>query len=137
VSPFDVAFGLMKNLVAGTLSITFIGLIRAASWKRNRIMPGWLLGLLFAGAAFVGLLFPVTYSPGVLRDFRNILIALASYYGGLQSGLVAAGIAGAYRFYLGGGGDYCRKGCKVRMTPVPLNLPVRGMQLISSGGPEI
>ena len=106
MSPFDVAFGLMKNLVAGTLSITFIGLIRAAFWKRSRIMPGWLLGLLFAGAAFVGLLFPVTYSPGVLRDFRNILIALASYYGGLQSGLVAAGIAGAYRFYLGGGGAF-------------------------------
>ncbi len=106
MSPFDVAFGLMKNLVAGTLSITFIGLIRAAFWKRNRIMPGGLLGLLFAGAAFVGLLFPVTYSPGVLRDFRNILIALASFYGGLQSGLVAAGIAGGYRFYLGGGGAF-------------------------------
>jgi PAS domain S-box-containing protein len=106
MSPFDVAFGLMKNLVAGTLSITFIGLIRAAFWKRSRIMPGWLLGLLFAGAAFVGLLFPVIYSPGVLRDFRNILIALASYFGGIQSGLVAAGIAGAYRFHLGGGGAF-------------------------------
>ena len=106
MSPFDVAFGLMKNLVAGTLSITLIGLIRAVFWKRSRIIPGWLLGLLFAGAAFVGLLFPVTYSPGVLRDFRNILIALASFYGGLQSGLVAAGIAGAYRLYLGGGGAF-------------------------------
>ena len=104
MSPFDVAFGLMKNLVAGTLSITFIGLIRAAFWKRSKIVPAWLLGLLFAGAAFVGLLFPVAYSPGVLRDFRNILIALASFYGGLQSGLVAAGIAGTYRLYLGGGG---------------------------------
>jgi len=92
MSPFDVAFGLMKNLVAGTLSITFIGLIRASFWKRSKIIPGWLLGLLFAGAAFVGLLFPIAYSPGVLRDFRNILIALASFYGGHQSGLVAAGI---------------------------------------------
>lgn len=106
MSPLEVSFGLLKNLVAGTLSITFIGLVRAAFWKRNRIMPGWLLGVLFAGAAFVGMLFPVIYSPGVLRDFRNSLIALASFYGGLPAGAVAAGIAGTYRWYLGGGGAF-------------------------------
>lgn len=106
MSPFDVAFGLLKNLVAGTLCITFIGLIRAAFWKRNQIIPRWLLGVLFASAAFVGLLFPVTYSPGVIRDFRNSLVALASFYGGFPAGLVAAGFAGGYRFYLGGSGAF-------------------------------
>ncbi|MEW6670338.1 MAG: PAS domain S-box protein [Thermodesulfobacteriota bacterium] len=106
MSPVEVSLGLLKNLVAGTLSITFIGLVRAAFWKRNRIIPGWLLGVLFAGAAFIGMLFPVVYSQGVLRDFRNSLIALASFYGGLPAGAVAAGIAGTYRFYLGGGGAF-------------------------------
>ncbi|MDF1593305.1 MAG: PAS domain S-box protein [Desulfobacterales bacterium] len=106
MSPFEVSLGLLKNLVAGTLSITFIGLVRAAFWKRNRIIPGWLLGILFAGAAFIGMLFPVIYSAGVLRDFRNSLIALASFYGGLPAGMVAAGIAGTFRLYLGGGGAF-------------------------------
>lgn len=104
MSPFDITIGLLTNLVTGTLSITLINLIRAAFWKRNQIIPRWLLGILFAGAAFVGLLYPVTYSPGVLRDFRNILVAMAACYGGLQAGFVAATIAGAYRLYLGGGG---------------------------------
>ena len=106
MSPLDVAFGLLKNLVAGTLCITLIGLIRAAFWKRNQSIPAWLLGVLFAGAAFVGLLFPVIYSPGVIRDFRNSLVALASFYGGFPAGLVAAGIAGGYRLHLGGSGAF-------------------------------
>jgi PAS domain S-box-containing protein len=104
MSPFDITLGLLTNLVTGTLSITLINLIRAAFWKRNQIIPRWLLGILFAGAAFVGLLYPVTYSPGVLRDFRNILVAMAACYGGAQAGIVAAIIAGTYRLYLGGGG---------------------------------
>jgi len=106
MSPFDIALGFLTNLVAGTLSITLVNLIRAAFWKRNQIISAWVLGGLFAGAAFVGMLYPVTYSPGVLRDFRNILVALAACYGGIQAGLVAAVLAGAYRLYLGGGGAF-------------------------------
>lgn len=101
-----MTFGLLKNLVAGTLSIVFIGLIRASFWKRNKTIPSWFIGILFAGAAFVGMLFPVVYSPGVLRDFRNSVVALASLYGGIPAGIVAASIAGAFRFYLGGGGTF-------------------------------
>ncbi len=52
------------------------------------------------------MLFPVIYSPGVLRDFRNSVIALASFYGGIRVGIVAAGLAGLFRFYLGGGGTF-------------------------------
>jgi len=104
MSPFEVALGLLRNLVAVTLCIVSIGLIRAAFWKRNQIIPGWLLGVLFAGAAFVGLLFPVAYSPGVIRDFRNSLIALSAFYGGFPAGIVSACLAGGYRLYLGGGG---------------------------------
>jgi PAS domain S-box-containing protein len=106
MSLFDLTFGLLKNLVAGTLSIVFIGLVRAWFWKRNRTIPSGFLGLLFAGAAFVGMLFPVIYSPGVFRDFRNSIVALASLYGGIQAGIVAAGLAGAFRWYLGGGGTF-------------------------------
>ncbi len=106
MSPFDLAFGLLKNLVTGILSIIFIGLVRATFWKRNKTIPGWFQGVLFAGAAFVGMLFPVIYSPGVFRDFRNSLVALASFYGGIRAGIVAAGLAGAFRFYLGGGGTF-------------------------------
>ena len=88
MSPFDITIGLLTNLVTGTLSITLINLIRAAFWKRSQIIPRWLLGILFAGAAFVGLLYPVTYSPGVLRDFRNILVAMAACYGGYRLALL-------------------------------------------------
>jgi PAS domain S-box-containing protein len=61
-------------------------------------------GLLFGGVALVGMMTPMTLQPGLIFDGRSIIMAVAGLFGGPVAALVAAAMAGWYRFWLGGVG---------------------------------
>jgi diguanylate cyclase (GGDEF)-like protein/PAS domain S-box-containing protein len=61
-------------------------------------------GLLFGGITIVGMAMPLTLAPGVIFDARSVVLSIASLFGGPWVGGVAAGVAGLYRWSLGGPG---------------------------------
>lgn len=61
-------------------------------------------GLIFGGICIIGMMHPVTISPGVIFDPRSVVLAMAGVFGGPLTTALAAMIAGSYRWYLGGGG---------------------------------
>jgi len=61
-----------------------------------------LLGLLFGGAALLGMLNPVNFAPGLIFDGRSIVLSVAGVVGGGVVAVIAAGIAAIYRYQLGG-----------------------------------
>ena len=63
-----------------------------------------ILGLLFGGAAVLGMFDPMRVAPGVFIDPRNVMMALAGPFSGPVGGMTAALVAGGYRLSLGGAG---------------------------------
>jgi diguanylate cyclase (GGDEF)-like protein/PAS domain S-box-containing protein len=67
-------------------------------------MQTLVAGLLFGGISIVGMAMPLTLAPGLIFDARSVVVSMASLFGGPWVGLLAAGIAGLYRWSLGGAG---------------------------------
>jgi len=65
-----------------------------------------LQGLLFGSAAVIGILYPVTLTPGVFFDGRSVVISLCGLFFGPVPGMIAAGMAIAARLLVGGSGIY-------------------------------
>lgn len=63
-----------------------------------------MVGLLFGGAAVLGMMTPVHLLPGIIYDGRSIILCVAGLFGGPLVALLAALISAAYRLYLGGAG---------------------------------
>ena len=61
-------------------------------------------GLLFGGAAVVGMNLPMHYAPGIIYDGRSIILAAAGLFTGGTGAAVSVIVAGAYRASLGGVG---------------------------------
>ncbi|MDB5538747.1 MAG: diguanylate cyclase [Devosia sp.] len=61
-------------------------------------------GVLMGVGAIVNMLFPVHFAPGVFFDLRTCLLVLAAFFGGPIAALIAAGLAIAYRLWVGGAG---------------------------------
>ncbi len=59
-------------------------------------------GVLFGGIAVIGMMTPMTFAPGLVYDGRSIVLTAAGYIAGPIAAVIAAGIAGAYRIFLGG-----------------------------------
>ncbi len=62
------------------------------------------IGFLFGTIAIIGMKNPVFYAPGIIFDGRSIIISIAGFIAGPLAAFIAAVIAGAYRYLLGGGG---------------------------------
>lgn len=77
---------------------------------RLRFPQDWvkrvLGGLLFGFVTVVGMQLPFRYGPGLIFDGRSIILSLAGLFGGPVTGAVAAAMAAAYRFHLGGVGAW-------------------------------
>ena len=65
-----------------------------------------LFGLLFGGAAILGMLDPIRVAPGLFVDGRTVIVALAGPFAGPAGGVVAALVAGGFRWWLGGAGVF-------------------------------
>jgi diguanylate cyclase (GGDEF)-like protein/PAS domain S-box-containing protein len=61
-------------------------------------------GVLMGLGAITAMLFPVHFSPGIIFDMRTCLLALAAFFGGPLSALIAVVMAVSYRLWLGGAG---------------------------------
>jgi len=100
-------------MVATILELTYnLALLVALSVlsgfiRQRRSHPAWgaiLQGLLFGGAAVIGMMKPLVLGPGLIFDGRSVMLSLC----GLFFGPVAVGVAGViallYRTLLGGTG---------------------------------
>jgi PAS domain S-box-containing protein len=78
--------------------------------ERLRFPQDWvkrvLGGVLFGFVTVVGMQLPFRYGPGLIFDGRSIILSLAGLFGGPVTGAVAAAMAAAYRFHLGGVGAW-------------------------------
>jgi PAS domain S-box-containing protein len=96
--------GLAQN-IALLLALTLLYSVVRPMWSRasEHVQP------LFAGALFglisiAGMHTPITVAPGVIADARVIPVLLAGPFGGPRAAIVAAAVASAYRWWLGGAG---------------------------------
>ena len=64
----------------------------------------WWVGLLLAGVAVAVMLVPFRLEDGVVYDARSVVASLAGLYFGAVPAFVAAAVAGAFRWWLGGVG---------------------------------
>src|SRR5579883_694177 len=84
--------------------------LAALPWLHKRTFPlgrhggDAVLGAIFGAVVILGMLDPVRIAPGVFIDGRSPLMALAGFIGGPVALAVAAAMADAFRFWLGGVG---------------------------------
>ncbi|MDP2877809.1 MAG: LytS/YhcK type 5TM receptor domain-containing protein, partial [Holophaga sp.] len=63
-------------------------------------------GLLFGGAAVIGMMKPLVLGPGLIFDGRSVMLSLCGLFFGPVAAAVAGGLALLYRIHLGGPGVY-------------------------------
>jgi len=73
-------------------------------WRGDEILGQIVSGLLFGGICVIGMKIPLSVAPGVIFDARSVVLSMAGLFGGPVVGILATGIAAAYRLWLGGGG---------------------------------
>jgi diguanylate cyclase (GGDEF)-like protein/PAS domain S-box-containing protein len=95
------------ELTKGVALLLALGQLYGYSRSALRAYPRLqtlVAGLVFGGICVVGMAMPLTLSPGVIFDARSVVLSMASLFGGPWVGILAAGIAGFYRWSLGGAG---------------------------------
>ncbi len=101
---FNMIFTSLVNNISLLFVMTILYGIVLWRWpfgtKTNRVLSG----LVFGCVAVAGMMIPLHLVPGVVFDGRSIIVALAGMTGGLITALIAACIAGAYRFWMGSTG---------------------------------
>jgi len=90
------------NNVALLIALIAAGQFVVSRFRDQSIQRKILLGLLFAGAALLGMFNPVNFAPGLIFDGRSIVLSVAGVVGGGLTALIAAGVAAVYRYQLGG-----------------------------------
>ncbi len=73
-------------------------------WPRHTRTGVALQGVLFGGAAVIGMLRPLNFGPGLIFDGRSVMVSLCALYFGPWAALPAAGLPIACRIALGGMG---------------------------------
>ncbi|MGJ7580828.1 putative bifunctional diguanylate cyclase/phosphodiesterase [Variovorax sp. RHLX14] len=114
------------DFVQGASLMLALCWLQAASLRfwRDRTVPRQLTsGLLFGLICAVGMLFPVTLSPGVIIDARSVVIAIAALLGGPLVGGVTYVVAALMRWWIGGAGMIA--GVVGMLIPLALGLGYR------------
>ncbi|MBP2295618.1 hybrid sensor histidine kinase/response regulator [Azospirillum rugosum] len=100
----EFLLGLAQNIGLFAVVVMAFLQVRARAASPTSPLAQALLGLLFGGAAILGMLDPIRVAPGVLVDGRNVIVALAGPFAGPAGGVVAALAAGGFRWWMGGAG---------------------------------
>ncbi len=96
--------GLINNItLIISLSILYSFIIRR--WKYGSRIGQAISGFLFGAVAVVGMMNPLTISPGLIFDGRSIIISMAGFIGGWVTALIASLMGIIYRAWLGGPGE--------------------------------
>lgn len=90
------------NNIAFLIALAAAGQVVISRFPENTLNRQVLFGLLFGGAALLGMANPVSFAPGVFFDGRSIVLAVAGVAGGGVTAAIAAGMAAFYRYQLGG-----------------------------------
>lgn len=75
-----------------------------ARWKRITLTGKIIQGMLFGGAALIGMINPFVLEQGLIFDGRSVVLSLCSLFFGPISGIIAGSITAIYRISLGGPG---------------------------------
>lgn len=94
---------LIQN-IALLVALSFVHSLLIRRMRQNRVAYPLISGLLFGSVSLVGMMTPVVLQPGLIFDGRSIILAVAGFVCGPITALLAAGIAAAYRGWLGGVG---------------------------------
>lgn len=104
----DQPWSLWAQLTINLLSVAFFISLWAnlQFWFAAAIRPvrHLLFGLVMGLGAITSMLLSIQLYPGVMFDLRAALIAIASFFGGPASGLLATVISAAFRGWAGGPG---------------------------------
>lgn len=94
----------LVNNIAFLVALVAISQVVVSRFTYQGLSRQLLLGVLFGGATILGMLNPLAYQPGIIFDGRSIVLAVAgASFGAIPAG-VAAIMAAAYRYQLGGVG---------------------------------
>ncbi|MBI5789851.1 MAG: PAS domain S-box protein [Rhodocyclales bacterium] len=92
----------LVNNIAFLIALIATGQIVLSRFRKDTPGRQVMLGLLFGSVALLGMINPVTFSPGLIFDGRSIVLSVAGVVGGGVAAAIAAGIAGVYRYQMGG-----------------------------------
>ncbi|MGA2228103.1 MAG: PAS domain S-box protein, partial [Syntrophobacteraceae bacterium] len=92
------------NNISLLVALTVMHQMIMRKWEKSSIKYQILSGILFGSVGMVGMMTPLTLSPGIIFDGRSIILCVSGLFGGPLVASVAAGICACYRFYLGGAG---------------------------------
>lgn len=89
-----------------TLLVALVIAVRAVDrvFERDAHVRVIVAGVLFGLSGIVCMLTPMQFAPGVIYDGRSIVLTLSGLFSGPVAGIIAALIAGGYRWFLGGAG---------------------------------
>lgn len=97
-------YSLMTNVAVVALFVSIWTQLRDAFDRFGPRAIEAAFGVIMGAGAIVAMLFPVQMAAGLIFDLRTCMVALAAFFGGPLSGLIAAGLAMSYRLLLGGSG---------------------------------
>jgi len=93
---------LLYNLAILVALSVLSGVLRQG--RGGRPWGSILQGLLFGGATVIGMMRPLVLGPGLIFDGRSVMLSLCGMFFGPLPAFVAALLAAAYRFSVGGPG---------------------------------
>ena len=94
---------LIDNL-AVLIALSVVSGFIDARWKRGTRVGVLLQGIVFGGAAVIGMLRPFVFLPGLVFDGRSVMISLGGLFFGPWTAAVACLMTIPLRLALGGSG---------------------------------
>ena len=95
--------GVLNNLTL-LLALGFLYSVCIRRWDGRTLKGKLVMGLLFGGVAIIGMLFPMSFTPGIFFDGRTILLGIIGLFGGGPAALIAVLMTGLMRISQGGDG---------------------------------
>ena len=80
--------GVLNNLTL-LLALGFLYSVCIRRWDGRTLKGKLVMGLLFGGVAIIGMLFPMSFTPGIFFDGRTILLGIIGLFGGGPAALIA------------------------------------------------
>jgi PAS domain S-box-containing protein len=105
-----MSLSIVSDLLDLLLNLSFLVALTILSGFLEQRLPrarpaGALMqGLLFGAAAFLGMLKPLNFGPGIIFDGRSVMISLCALYSGPWAAAVSLILPISYRIALGGSG---------------------------------
>lgn len=94
------------NNIAFLVALVTAGQVVISHEYKTHAYRWMALGVLFGGVAILGMVNPFVFLPGVIFDGRTIVLAVAGVVGGGLTAALAAGMAAAFRYEIGGPGVF-------------------------------